>query len=76
MAKEPKNSEALYVLSHLRRKEPGFLEEVARYIFRADSHSQAITEAQYKITQTFDAASDYVPLWHGVDLIWECGTPA
>ena len=42
---------APYVLSHLRRLESGFLVEVARYIFRADSHSHAIAEA--RIVETF-----------------------
>jgi len=66
----------MYVLSHLRRKEPGILEEVARYIFSADSHFHAIAAAQAKIDQAFDATLDYAPLWHGVDLIWERGNRA
>ena len=64
---------APYVLSHLRRLEPGFLVEVARYIFPADSHSHAIAEAEARIAETFDDRMDYVPLWHGVELIWERG---
>jgi len=65
---------APYVLSHLRRLEPDFSVEVARYIFRADNHVQAIAEAEARIAETFDDQMDYVPLWHGVELIWERGT--